>query len=125
VPTVAAPNSAPIEQGNISLPQPVAATGVDADGCATGTSSTFSGSQSIYVVTENSRVPSGTGVYVRLYRDGQPVEDAPEIVADRDYTGACINFVFEPVNQAFQSGDYEAQFIVNGNPGPSVTFRVQ
>jgi hypothetical protein len=62
---------------------------------------------------------------VRLYRDGQPIEDAPELVADRDYTNTCINFVFEAVNQPFQPGAYEAQFIVNGNPGPSVTFNVQ
>ncbi|MCC7206541.1 MAG: hypothetical protein IT323_04505 [Anaerolineae bacterium] len=125
VPTPFAPNNAPIQQGNITLPQPVASTGVDADGCATGVASTFSSAQSIYVVAENSSVPNGTGIFVRLYRDGQPVEDAPEIVADRDYSGTCINFVFEPVNQPFQPGDYEAQFVVNGNPGPSVTFRVQ
>jgi hypothetical protein len=125
-PTAAVPNSnEPIRQGNISLPQPVAASGIDADGCPNGTTSTFSSSQPIYVVAVNSNVPSGTGVYARLYRDGQPVEDAPELVADRDYTNTCINFVFEPVNQPFQAGDYEAQFIVNGNPGPSVTFRVQ
>lgn len=120
-----APNNAPINQGNISLPQPVAATGVDADGCPTRTASTFDGTQDIYVVAQDSNVPNGTGIFVRLYRDGQPVEDAPELVADRDYTGTCINFVFEAVNQAFEPGDYEAQFIVNGNPGPSVTFRVQ
>jgi hypothetical protein len=104
----------------------VAAAQVDRDNCPVNSSSTFSGNQRINVVAQNSSVAQGTTVFVRLFRDGQPVEDAPQITADQAYTNSCISFVFQPRNgTTFDAGNYEAQFIVNGNPGPSVQFQVR
>jgi hypothetical protein len=111
--------------GEIVLGEPVAATDVDRDGCAVNTTNAFDDSDSIWVVAENSNVTEGTTVFVRLYKDGEPVEDAPEITADSDYENTCINFVFEPAEGNFEEGQYEAQFFVNGNPGESVTFDVE
>lgn len=110
---------------NIQLGSPVSATGIDSNGCATGSTSTFSGNQSIYVVAPNSTVPQGTTVFARLSRDNTPLEDAPQITANQDYTGSCINFVFQPTGADFTPGTYEAQFFVNGNAASSVTFDVQ
>jgi hypothetical protein len=115
------PSSASAQLGPV-----VAAAQVDRDNCPVNTSSTFSGNQSINVVAQNSSVAQGTTVFVRLYRDGQPVEDAPQITADQAYTNSCISFVFQPRSgTTFQAGNYEAQFIVNGNPGPSVQFQIR
>jgi hypothetical protein len=111
---------------NIQLGQIVSAQNIDRDGCPVNTTTSFETSESVYVVAENSDVPSGTSVFVRLYHEGTPVEDAPEITADQDYTDSCINFVFEPSNGAsFDPGAYEAEFIVNGNPAESVTFEIR
>jgi len=110
---------------NIKLGNPVVATGVDRNGCATGTTSSFSPSESIYVVAPNSNVPQGTTIFVRLYRDNNPIEDAPQITADKDYLQNCINFVFQPTGVNFTPGQYEAQFYINGNAAESVTFNVQ
>src|SRR5437868_14946431 len=58
VPPVSQPNTSNSDT-NISLGQPVAATGIDSNGCATGTTNSFSPSSSIYVVAPNSNVPQG------------------------------------------------------------------
>jgi len=113
------------DNANIQLGAPVSAVGVDRNGCATDTTGTFSPSDSIYVVAPNSNVPQGTRIFVRLYRDNNAIEDAPEITADKDYVQNCINFVFSPTGQDFTPGTYEAQFYVNGNAASSVTFNVQ
>jgi hypothetical protein len=110
---------------NIQLGRVVSATGIDRDGCATSTTTAFETSEPVYVVAEGSDVPSGTSVFVRLYHEGQPIEDAPEITADQDYNDTCINFVFEPEGSAFDPGNYEAEFIVNGNPADSITFEIR
>jgi hypothetical protein len=110
---------------NVALGSVVSATGIDRNGCATETTSTFDNSDSVYVVAEDSDVPRGTSVFVRLYHEGTPIEDAPEITADQDYDNTCINFVFEPEGAAFDPGSYEAEFIVNGNPANSISFEIQ
>jgi hypothetical protein len=110
---------------NIRLGRPVAAYGVDADGCPVDETDDFRASDDIYVVAPDSAIPQDTGVFVRLYRDGDPVEDTREIVSDRDYDSTCINFVFEPVNGSFEPGNYEAQFYVNGNAADTVSFEVR
>lgn len=115
---------APLDE-NVALGRIVSASGIDRDGCATETASTFDSSEPVYVVAEDSDVPSGTSVFVRLYHEGTPIEDAPEITADQDYDNTCINFVFEPEGAAFDPGSYEAEFIINGNPANSVTFEIQ
>jgi hypothetical protein len=110
---------------DITLGRVVSASGIDRNGCATETTTTFGSSESVYVVAEDSDVPRGTSVFVRLYHEGTPVEDAPEITADQDYNNTCINFVFEPEGAAFDPGSYEAEFIVNGNPADSVSFEIR
>jgi len=110
---------------NISLGTPTSSTGIDGNGCATDTESTFSTNQSIYVVAPDSTVPQGTNIYARLTRENSPIEDAPAITANQNYTDSCINFVFQPSGASFAPGTYMAQFFVNGNAGPSVTFNVQ
>jgi hypothetical protein len=109
-----------------NLGQIVTANAVDRDGCAVGSTTTFSTSGPIYVVAQGSEVQQDTTIFVRLYYQGQPIEDLPEITADQDYNSTCINFVFEPTQgAALQPGQYEAEFVVNGNQSDSVTFQVQ
>lgn len=105
----------------------VTSSGIDADGCPTNPTDQFASTDEIYVVVEDSDIPAGTTVFARLFRDGQPVEDADPITADRDYTNTCIYFVFSVTDQAIRldPGTYEAQVIVNGNPGERVGFEVR
>ncbi|MCI0711288.1 MAG: hypothetical protein L0154_14115 [Chloroflexi bacterium] len=110
---------------NIDLGRVVSASSIDRDGCATDTTASFEVTEPVYVVAEDSNVPRGTSVFVRLYHEGQPVEDAPEITADQDYNNTCINFIFEPEGSAFDPGSYEAEFIINGNPADSVSFEIR
>jgi len=99
---------------------------LDRDGCAANTTTTFNTTSPIYVVAEDSQVEQGTSVFVRIYYQGQVIEDLPEITAQEDFNNTCINFVIEPAQgAAFQPGQYEAEFIVNGNQAQSVTFQVQ
>lgn len=109
----------------VEIGSPVTALAIDRDGCPTQTTSTFEPADEVYVVAPNSDVPTDTEVFVRLYHNDTPVEDAPQIVADQDYNNTCINFVFEPVDGGFDPGSYEAEFIINGNPGPSVNFVIR
>jgi hypothetical protein len=110
---------------NVNLGNPVTAANIDRDGCPTSTASSFNRNQDVYVVAPGSDIPAGTAVFVSLYRGGQRIEDAPEITADQDYTNTCLNFVFEPVGGAFQPGNYEAEFVINGNAAQSVTFTIE
>lgn len=111
--------------GNVDLGNVVTASGIDRDGCATNTTSTFDADQPIYVVAENSTVSEGTTVFVRLYHEGEVVEDAPEIQANQNYDNTCINFVFEPTGADFEPGEYEAEFVINGNLADRITFDVR
>jgi hypothetical protein len=110
---------------NIDLGEVVSAGGVDRDGCAVDIASDFDTTDSIYIVAESGDFPEGTAIFVRLYRGDSPLEDSPEITADQDYNNACVNFVFEPEAGAeFDTGDYEAEFYINGNPAESVKFEI-
>ena len=111
-----------IEIGNV-----VMANNVDRDGCASGTATTFDAdTERIYVVAEDTTVVQGTEVFVRWYLDGEQYEDADAIVADEDYENTCISFTLEQddTNQ-FRTGNYEAEFIINGNPADSVSFEIE
>ncbi|MAS38198.1 MAG: hypothetical protein CL610_29650 [Anaerolineaceae bacterium] len=110
---------------NIQIGNPVTALSLDRDGCAVDTTSQFSGREPIYVVAPDADIPAGTGVFVRLYQDGNAVEDTTEIRADQDYQNTCLNFVFEPVEMSLDPGTYEAEFYINGNPADTVSFEVQ
>ena len=126
-PTLAPNVGGDTQTGGVALGNVVVSSGIDGDGCPVDSTTTFSGTDAIYVVVEDSDIPAGTDVFARLFREGSPVEDADIITADRDYTNTCIYFVFEATQaaQARESGNYEAQIIVNGNPGDRVSFQVQ
>jgi hypothetical protein len=119
-------NSGASTNSDVDLGRIVTSTSVDRDGCPVDPATTFEPVEQVYVVAQDSNIPAGTSVFVRLYLNNQPIEDAPEITADQDYTNSCVNFVFEPESGArFEAGQYEAEFIVNGNAAGSVQFRIQ
>ncbi len=113
--------------GGVALGRVVVTSNIDADGCAVDTTDQFAGTDEVYVVVEDSDIPAGTTVFARLFREGQPLEDADVITADRDYDNTCIYFVFAATDDAgsLEPGVYEAQIIVNGNPGERISFEVQ
>jgi len=111
--------------GEVEINSVVSTDDIDRDGCAEGTTDEFEPSEQIYVVAEADQIPEGTDIYVRLYYEDEPIEDAPEITADQDYEDICVNFVFEPEGEPFQPGAYEAEFIVNGNPAETIEFEVR
>ncbi len=111
---------------DVSLGSLVTTSNVDRNGCPTDNTSTFTPTDSIYVVAPNSAVSTGTNIFARLYREGQPIEDTAVISAAQDYNNTCINFVFEPTAEAeLQPGNYEVVFVVNGNETDSVGLSVQ
>ena len=111
----------------IELGQVVATTNLDRNGCAVDSTSTFpAGTDVLYVVAEDSVVAQGTDVFVRWYYEGEVYEESDEITADQDYTDTCIGFSLEADEiNVLRAGDYEAEFIVNGNPANTVDFLVQ
>ncbi len=78
----------------------------------------------IYVVADVNRLDNGTTLFARWSRDGSPFEDTPTITANQDYTDTYVEFHIEPESGNFESGDYNVQIYVNGNPGPEVDFKV-
>jgi hypothetical protein len=73
---------------------------------------------------EESSIPRGTSLFVRLYHEGQPVEDTPPVEADRDQV-SCVWFEFQPGGSTgLEPGDYEAELYVNGNPVDAIRFVV-
>lgn len=111
----------------IELGQVIATTNLDRNGCSVDNTSTFpAGTDLLYVVAEDSTVPADTTVFVRWYHEGEVYEESDEIVADQDYDNTCIGFSLEADEiNALRSGDYEAEFIVNGNPANTVDFVVE
>jgi len=111
----------------IELGQVVATTNLDRNGCAVDNTSTFpAGTDVLYVVAEDSVIAEGTDVFVRWYYEGEVYEESDEITADQDYTDTCIGFSLEADEiNALRAGDYEAEFIVNGNAANTVDFLVQ
>jgi len=132
------PTSAPFENNTpvpgsgssssgVALGRVVISSGIDGDGCAVNTTDQFNGDEEVYVVVEDSDIPAGTTVFARLFRENTPIEDADVITSDQDYSNTCIYFVFDATDDAgtLESGFYEAQIIVNGNPGERVGFEVR
>ena len=90
-----APQNADIEIGRM-----VSASGIDAAGCPVNTTTTFSPSDAIYVVAQDSDVAAGTDIFARLFQEGAPVEDSVLITADQDYIDTCIYLEFEATSGA-------------------------
>jgi hypothetical protein len=81
--------------------------------------------ETIYAVVEAQRIDSGTTLFARWSRDGQPFEDSDEIRADKQYQNTYVEFHLEPVNKAIDPGNYTVQVFVNGNPTKQASFTVQ
>ena len=110
---------------NIRLGSLVVSEEIDRDGCPTEDSSNLNNVESFYVVAPDSEFPSGTGIFARLYRDGEVIEDLPQITANQDYNSSCVSFLFETTNgNDFASGEYEVEFWVNGNSFNTVRFNI-
>jgi hypothetical protein len=115
------------QNADIQIGRVVSSTGIDSDSCPVDDVTEFDQSDAVYIVADDSTVPAGTDIFARLSHEGEPVEDSVLITADQDYVDTCIYFEFEATSGAevLDSGDYSAQMIVNGNPGPSVDFQVR
>lgn len=125
IPSPVADDDVPVDE-NFALGNLVSASSLDPDGCPTTTTDSFSTTDPIYIATDGSQVSAGTDVFVRLFGNGEIVEDADEITAPEDLDNVCISFVFEPDSDAaFAPGDYEAQIFVNGSLADSVTFTIE
>lgn len=103
----------------------VVSSGIDQNGCAIGRQTSFGVDDTVFIVAEDSDVPAGSTLFVRLYANGKAVEDSQELTADDDYSNTCVNFLFEPVSGAtFDAGSYEAELFANGNPQGTVSFGI-
>jgi hypothetical protein len=112
--------------GGVALGRVVVTENVDRDSCPVSSISTLDANLSrFYVVAQNSTFPAGADFFVRLYRDGIAVEDSPLVAAEENYEGICIYAVFEAARGAFERGNYEAEFIINGNPSETVAFTIR
>jgi hypothetical protein len=121
------PRDTTVVDDGIELGQVVTASNVDRDGCPVDTTSTFNdNTPAVYVVAEDVDVTQGTEVFVRWYHDGEVYEESDPITADQDYQNTCLNFVLQAdqINQ-LRTGNYEAEFIVNGNPADTVNFQIR
>lgn len=97
---------------------------LDSQGCPVGQVSQFGGSQVIYAGMERTQIPAGAEMFMRLYQNGQPVEDTPVIRADRAMN-TCVWFEFRPsAGTTFDAGNYTAEMIINGNRAGQVAFTV-
>jgi hypothetical protein len=106
------------------LGQMYTALEVDQDGCPVETAGEFYSDESIYAGVDESTIPAGTSIFMRLYHEGQPVEDTDVLEADQDLR-TCLWFEFTPTGAAgFEPGNYEAELFVNGNSADAITFEV-
>lgn len=114
-----------ITQG-LRLGRVVMAEGIGERNAPVGETNTFSPSQDfIYVVAEADQIASGTTMFARWSRNGQPFEDSSELTADRDYSNTYIEFHLENLENRMESGNYSVQLFANGNPVKTVDFRVK
>ncbi len=115
-----------VESAGADIGDFVAGLALDRDSCVVDETDSFSRSDTIYVGLERSEIPANTPVFVRLFRGDRAVEDTEEISNAEDYEG-CVWFEFTPSDSAevFESGDYEAEIFINGNPVDTVSFRIQ
>jgi hypothetical protein len=87
---------------------------------------TFSPSDTVYAVVQVQQFAQGNRIFARWSVNGTVREDTQEITADRDYSNTYLEFHIQGANgQALPTGDWTAQLIINGNPGPIASFRIQ
>ena len=105
----------------------VLSTNLDSNGCAADSETTFDDNDAVYIVLDASDFAEGTRFFARLYKDNIGLEDTEELVADQDYNNTCVNFVFEPSRSAdaWDAGNYEIEFYINGNAHQAIAFEVR
>lgn len=104
----------------------VLTSGLDENGCAMDSVTTFETTDAIYVVLRASAVEEGTSFFARLYDANVALEDTEEVMADQDYNDVCVNFEFAPARgTTWTAGDYEIEFFVNGNSYQFIDFEVR
>jgi hypothetical protein len=108
------------------LENPVLATGVDSDDCATGVTTQFSiSSPAIYVVAEAVNMPSGNVVEARWYRGIEPVGPVYTFAPDFNIERACIWFFIDSSDFEFTVGQYNVQLMLNGQTAtPLIPFNI-
>lgn len=117
--------NAAVTQG-IQIGRVVTAEGIGEGNAPIEVTDTFNDSQDfIYVVAEADFIESGTTLFARWYRDGEPLEDSSEITADRDYSDTYLEFHLENLSSRMEKGDYSVQIFANGNPIAEAKFKVE
>lgn len=117
--------NAAITEG-VQLGRVVMAEGIGADNAPVSETDTFNASQDyIYMVAEADYIESGTTLFVRWYRDDEPIEDSSEITANQDYENTYVEFHLENLQNSMETGDYSVQLFVNGNPVEEIEFTVE
>ena len=118
-------DNAAITEG-VDLGRVVMAEGIGADNAPVGETDTFNDTQDyIYMVAEADYIASGTTLFARWYREGEPLEDSSEITANQDYENTYIEFHLENLQDRMATGDYSVQLFANGNPIEEVEFTVE
>ncbi|MDQ2809848.1 MAG: hypothetical protein M3Z04_23465 [Chloroflexota bacterium] len=79
----------------------------------------------IYAVADTRNIRAGDTFFARWSRNGQPLEDTKQLVADRAYPRTNTEFHIQPSGRPFQAGNYTVQVYINGNPGPQAAFVVR
>ncbi len=120
--------TATITPDRVNPGQIVAALGIDEDSCPVDVLRTFAeDTRVIYVIAQDSSVPRGSTVMIRLFHNGSEEVDTQTLIADRDYQDICIffEFTYDPDDGFFRRGEYAAQFFVNEVLRDTVYFVVQ
>lgn len=106
--------------------QVVMAEGVGAGNEPRNITDQFDSSQDyIYVVLEADYIEAGTTLFARWYFEGEPFEDSPQLIADRDYQNTYVEFHLENLSDRMEEGDYSVEIFVNGNPVVEQQFEVR
>ena len=79
----------------------------------------------IYAVADTRNIRAGDTFFARWSRNGQPLEDTKQLVADRAYPKTNTEFHIQPSGRPFLTGSYTVQVFINGNPGPQAPFVVR
>ena len=113
--------------GDVELGQVMTARQIGVDNAPQDVTSEFStNDRMVYVVAEAKRIPPGTTIFARWSREGVSSINTDPIRADRTYENTYIEFHVQRVDGGpLEPGSYLVQLVVNGNPGPQVSFSVR
>lgn len=104
----------------------VTARSIGSDSSPQNVTNTFGPNDTVYAVVQVQQFAQGNRVFARWSVNGTIRQDTQEIVADRDYSNTYLEFHIQGDNgQPLSTGNWTVQLVINGNPGPTVNFRVQ